>query len=80
MTTKKKSPTKPKRKAGAVARVWRIATDMNGKERKEIFAAFAKAGINPSTAATQYQHWRNATTAEREKKLARWAEQTEQKK
>jgi hypothetical protein len=74
-----KAKRKPRgRQAGAVARVWQIATDMNGKERKEVFAAFAKAGINKHTALTQYQHWRNATPAARQAKLARWAEAAKQ--
>lgn len=44
-----------------IATVRRICGEMAGKERKEILAACIKAGVNPSTAATQYSLWKVST-------------------
>jgi hypothetical protein len=76
MAAKKKSPTKPKRKAGAVARVWQIATGMPKAERKDVLAACVKAGVNKSTAVTQYYAWKAATPAERQQRFQDWSSKT----
>ncbi len=54
--------TVTKRGTGVVARVWEIASELKTKnadlQRKDVIQACVMAGINPSTAATQYQKWR----------------------
>ena len=37
--------------------VWRIASEMKGKDRKEVIAACIAAGVNKSTASTQFYKW-----------------------
>ena len=73
MSAKKQQPSKPvavkKSPKGAVALVWKLASKMPKAERHEVIDACAKAGINPATAKTQYQQWKNATPAQRKAKL-----------
>ena len=58
------------RRQGAVAQVWSIAQKLGLKaERKDVLAACEKAGLNPATAKTQFQAWKNATPAQRKAKL-----------
>lgn len=45
---------------GATAKVWQIADSMPGADRKAIINACVAAGINESTAGTQYSKWRKA--------------------
>lgn len=68
--TKKKTSGKKKstkKSTGAVAQVWAICEKhktglTNGTTtRKEVIEACIKAGLNPATAATQYQRWKKAT-------------------
>ncbi|AGC35749.1 hypothetical protein ACP46_gp64 [Rhizobium phage RHEph06] len=40
-----------------VKTVWRIADEMVGQDRKAVIAACVAAGVNPSTASTQYYKW-----------------------
>ncbi len=40
-----------------VKKVFEIAEDMAGRPRKDVIAACVAAGVNPSTARTQYQIW-----------------------
>lgn len=40
--------------------VWRIADEMVGKDRKEVIDACVAAGVNKSTAQTQYYKWSKA--------------------
>lgn len=37
--------------------VWRLAEEMKGADRKAVIAACVEAGVNKSTAATQYYKW-----------------------
>lgn len=51
---------------GATARVWAIADEVTGDgavDRGAIIDACVKAGINKSTAATQYSKWKKARGA-----------------
>jgi len=41
------------------AKVWEIATRMKGARRRDVLNACAAEGINPYTAATQYQSWKH---------------------
>lgn len=46
---------------GAITnRCWQIFDLLEGKPRAELIAEAARQGINPGTAATQYQRWRKA--------------------
>lgn len=57
-------PNRGPRKApvdGPVAVARRIFQEMEGKPRREIIEACAKAGVKRSTAATQYQRWKGRT-------------------
>lgn len=38
--------------------VHRLCNEMEGAERKDVIAACVEAGVNPSTAKTQYYHWK----------------------
>lgn len=40
--------------------VWRIADEMKGQDRKAVIAACIEAGVNKSTANTQYYKWSKA--------------------
>ena len=61
---------KAKKSSGAVARVWQIASKLGPKvERKDVLAACERAGINSSTAKTQWQQFKHASPAERKGKL-----------
>ena len=40
--------------------VWRIADEMKGQDRKAVIAACEAAGVNKSTASTQYYKWQKA--------------------
>jgi hypothetical protein len=52
---------------GAITgRCWAIYDLLAGKPRHELIAEAAKQGIKASTAATQYQRWKKARTAEPE--------------
>ncbi len=48
------------------AKVWSIASSMEGARRRDVLNACTADGINPYTAATQYQAWlhRNDVTVE----------------
>jgi hypothetical protein len=59
---------KTKRSSGAVAKAWKIFSK-NPKDRAEALAAAAKAGINSSTAKTQWQKFLHASPAQRKAKL-----------
>lgn len=49
---------------GAItARCWAIFELLRGKPRRELIAEAAKQGINPGTAATQYQKWHKASAS-----------------
>jgi hypothetical protein len=69
-----------RRSNGAVAKAWAIFNKHPKAERKEQLEAAAHAGINPSTAKTQFQRWKNAGKAEREKKLNGNGSKKEEKK
>lgn len=43
--------------------VWKIADEMPGADRKEVVAACVAAGVNQSTASTQYYRWQKAKSA-----------------
>lgn len=59
---------KSKRSSGAVARAWAIFSK-HPKNRAEALAAAAKAGINPHTAATQWQRFTHSTPKQRTEKV-----------
>lgn len=40
--------------------VWRIAEEMKGADRKSVIAACVEAGVNKSTASTQYYKWQQS--------------------
>ena len=42
--------------------VWRIADEMKGADRKAVIAACEAAGVNKSTASTQFYKWQKAQT------------------
>jgi hypothetical protein len=58
LTTVVRPQPKRRREGGSVARVWAIADTMEGATRGEVVKACVEAGINASTAATQYSQWR----------------------
>ena len=47
-----------------VKRVWAIADEMIGQPRKDVIAACVAAGVNKSTANTQYYHWSKKNAAQ----------------
>jgi hypothetical protein len=53
-----------KKGTGVVARVWEIASKMKGARRKDVLKACEEEGINPYTAATQYQVWKHRNDKE----------------
>lgn len=64
MKTKKQTPKKSAKPAvkarktdGPVAQTWALCDKMKDAARKDVIAAAVKAGINESTAKTQYQRW-----------------------
>jgi len=60
---------KTKRSSGAVAKAWKIFNKQPKADRKDLLAACEKAGINSSTAKTQYQRWLHASKSERAAKV-----------
>jgi len=66
-TAAKKTTTVKKTNTGAVKQVWDICAGMQDKitagtkTRKDAIEKCVAAGINKSTAATQYQRWKAAT-------------------
>lgn len=43
--------------------VWKLADEMVGADRKDVIAACVEAGVNKSTASTQYYRWQKARSA-----------------
>ncbi len=58
-TAKAKAPSKPSTVANPVEVVRGLCEAMKGKPRKDVLAACVAKGVNKSTAATQYQLWKN---------------------
>lgn len=57
-SSKRASAPKRSRKDGPVAKARAIFAKMGkGAQRKDVLALCVKAGVNPATAATQYQLW-----------------------
>jgi hypothetical protein len=55
--TQKKTAKSAVKKTGAVAKCWELFSQHPKLARKDQVAAAVAKGLNPSTAATQYQRW-----------------------